>query len=523
MLAELRGARVPTEDTWVRALGVARDQLMDQRGVVTAPLIVAAFHGRLDVLSRRLRELFGSLGAEGLSAHKMLTYAPVLLDGFDPIEAVQAATHVRALLARRSASALEHTTDVMVAMLEGVNRSYSNMKMILDDQRRVTEATEPETQARLRLDMYRRIAEGQFRPWAWTLVRLNTGATGPAPTLSQLSDRLISCSDDLASAFAECLAVGLRNDAAHEDVWWDARRRILVGAAGDIDLDRLDALAERGHGLVGGAELGWALAFADMPAVAAATRKAVRTEPAMVLQVQPALTRFSTNDLKVEAWVSDLDTLTVTVKELDPRAVSSCAQAVLEMSLYLDDVERFEVCVAGHRGPVIAVTRSTLRAVLPLWTDALGRTQKMPPAVFLPVLTESRLQIEPPAVAAHAVARLALNEALHCLDALPALRVADSSAAQLLLECGLALRLVASAFLLAIELTGEDLDQVIVRAQRAVEGAAVYALAVVDEVDVDGGREALARLARLELRIRGLWERFPPVAPLPTLDLTPLV
>lgn len=524
MVVDVRSSGEHAEDRWLAALGVPRGQLVDPRGIVTVPLLVGAFHGRFEVLFSMVGRLFEPLDIKGLGPFKMLSYARVLLDGFDPIESVQAALQVRELLVQQFTSEPDHTVDVMRAMLEGVDRSYSNMKMILDDRRRIGEATDLEMRARVRLDMYRRMAEGQIRPWSWTLICLHTGATGPVPTLSQLGDRLSASGSDLAAAFADCLVVGSRNDAAHEDVWWDARRRALVGTAGDIDLNLLEELTDRGHGLMGGAEIGWALACVDRPDMAVMTRSRVRIEPPMILQMDPALTRFATNDLRVDAWTIDLDCLTVTVRELTLDTINPCAQAVLEMSLYLDEIDRFEVRVSGRRGAIVVATRRTLRAVLPLWIAAREQFRKMPPAVFLPVLAESRLQIESPPVAARAATWLALNEAIICLDEIPAApRVVDSSVAEILRQQAQGLRLVASALLILIELTEAVDDPLVVRAQRAIEGAAVYALAAVDEVRLDGGRDALTRLARIDRRIRNLWSEMPPSAPLPTLDPTPLM
>ena len=65
-------------------------------------------------------------------------------------------------------------------------------------------------QAMLALDIYRRVAEGQARPCAWTLIRLQSGATGPAPMVGELVQRLRASDGAIFSGFADCLTVLLK-------------------------------------------------------------------------------------------------------------------------------------------------------------------------------------------------------------------------------------------------------------------------------------------------------------------------
>lgn len=509
-------------DPWQAALGVRRERLTDPRGIVTVPLVLASFWNRLDVLRDRVETLFEPLAVSRLDPLKAVTYATALLEAADPIECVQAAIHVRRLLATTFAADPERTAAALRALLAGVERSRANIQMILDNQQRMRETDRAQTRAALQLDNYRRMMEGQVRPWCWVLVCLHTGASGRAPMLSRLVDRLAATDDDLARAFLNCIEIEARNDAAHEDAYWDARRQVLVGSAGDIDTDYLAALTARGQGLMSGAELGWALACGDLPELTAMTQRGASIAQPMILQMDAALSRFATNNLEVDEWGLDIDTLTVTIKDLPFEKYNPCAQAVLEASMLLPEVERFAVRLRGCDGPAVVATKGTLKETAPLWFAARGAFATMPSAVFLPLLVESRLEVEAPQTAGRAAAWLALNEAVHCLEDVPWPRfMAGMGTTEVLRQPALGLAIAAEALRQAITLTETKDDPTVVRAQRAIEGASVFAREAITAAG-EGRRNNPMDLARMGQKIYALWESIPACAPLPTVDHSPL-
>ncbi|GIG23802.1 hypothetical protein [Cellulomonas denverensis] len=521
-LAALSGPERDPIDPWHAALGVPRSQIADPRGIVSLPLVLAAFHGRLDVLRQLVARLYRPFGVTSLEHLRAVDYTRTLLEAADPIEVAQTAIHVRRLIATQFAEDPEATAAAFCDLLEGVERSHSSIEMILENQKRIAETNRAHTRASLRLDNYRRMVESQVRPWAWVIVRLHTRASGSAPMLSQLLDRLRATHDSLAARFAECIEVEARNAAAHEDNRWDARRQALVGPNADIDVAMLTALTRRAQGLMSGAELGWALACGDLPELTELSHRQVSIPRPMILQMNAALSRFATNDLQVDEWSYDVDTLTVTIRDLPFRKFNPGAQAVLEASMELRDVERFEVRVRGHEQAALVATRATLARATSLWLTALADFTIMPSAVFLPLLVESRLEVEAPDVAARAAAWLALNEAVQCLDDVPWVLLSAGTAPREALRlpaCELALTAAALSQAMTVT-TGAD-ETVVARAQRAIHGAAVYASQALAGPP-DQTAESVHLLARLDGRIRNLWAALPACAPLPTVDREPL-
>lgn len=513
----------PPQDPWASVFGVDRAELCDANGAFSTSLLVAQFHSRLGDLQSRVDRLFEPLGPAKLDPLKALTFCPVLLESVDPAESVQAALHVYELVIERFHAEPDHTAIVLRAMLDNVERSHANMTMIRDTVARLEATTRRDRRAMLILELYRRMTEGQMKPWCWALVCLHTGAHGPAPMLSQLGDRLRATCDDLAVALANCIVAKPRNAAAHEDYHWDSGRRRLMSGTDEIDPEQLKHLSVRGQGLVLGAELGWALACATTPRLTDSTRSVGGQEFAAVLQINDALTRFSTNNLRVEDWELDLDELTIYIADLGPDEFNPCAQAILEASLVFPEAQRFAVRLPAIDGPAMVASRPVLLNILPLWFTARRRYEKMPPAVFLPLFFESRLLVEPPDVAAGSMVWLALNEAAHFLGTFHAAQlVGKLPVAADLAHLSVGLTIVSRTLEICALACHEKTEFLLGRSYRAIRGAATHAGCASSDLPNRSGLDSLRSLDRLGDKIFELLEALPACAPLPTVDRSPL-
>jgi len=172
---DVRGER-PVRDPWVAAFGVTRASLCASNGEASVPLLIAAFHARLDELWSRVERILKPLAPFGLEPVKAIEYCLALLDSDDPAAVVQTALHVRRLIAERFARSPEHTAAALGALLDGVQRSHANLTMLQDTAGRMEATSRLDVRAMLTLDYYRRMVEGQVKPWCWTLVRLHTDA-----------------------------------------------------------------------------------------------------------------------------------------------------------------------------------------------------------------------------------------------------------------------------------------------------------------------------------------------------------
>ena len=513
----------PKEDPWAVVFGVERAELLDANGSFSTPLLIAQFHSQLDNLQSRVDRLFAPLGLENLDLFKALNFCQVLLESLDPAESVQAALHVYDLITKSFQARPDHTARVLRALLDNVERSHANSIMIRDTAARLKATTRRDRRAMLILELYRRMTEGQMKPWCWTLVCLHSGAHGAPPMLSQLGDRLRATGDDLALAFADCLLAGPRNAAAHEDYHWDSQRRRLMSGDDEIDPDLLHHLSTRGQGLTLGAELGWALACAKDSHLTEATRSVEGQDFAAVLQINSALTRFATNNLRVQDWELDLDELTVQVADLRPDVYNSCAQALLEASLAFPDAQRFVVRLPTLAGPAMVASRPVLLEILPIWVTARRRYRKIPPAVFLPVFFQSRLLVEPHEAAVRSMLWLALNEAAHFLKDFRAIQLtAQLPVASDLRHLSDGLMITCRSLEICAQNSSDHTKTLLGRAYRAIRGAAIYARSASTEIPRPSGADALSSLVRMEDKIFALYEVEPSCAPLPTVDTSPL-
>lgn len=513
----------PDLDPWQEALGVERHNLADAEGRFSTALLVAQFHGRLDQLYRQLHAMFVGFNPFHMDVYKLANFASAVLDSDDPIETVNTSQHIRALINQRFEVAPDATIATLRDLIEGIDRSYANSVMMNDLQRRLARTDRRDKRSMMLLDLYRRMAEGQVKPWAWTLVRLHTGASGPPPTLAQIGDRLRAVEgDDLASLFATCIAPSSRNAAAHEDYHWDARRGLLIAGEDQINPDLLQIQAIRGYRLMAGCELGWALACGDQPLLESAINTSSGDVPT-ILAMQTALIRFAHNNLTPMGWELDGDELTMTVDRLTFDTINPCAQAILEASASVTGLERINVRTAEPDQLVMTATSGVLASMLPRWFETQRWYQAMPPAVFLPILFESRLLVEEPEIAVNAAKYFALNEAVHFLEDFHERRYGPPGP-QALTKLAYGLHLAESALRACADALPNQADELMGRAHRAIKGAGRYAAIAANptQVGAGAGRDALKAMLRLGSKIVDLHDASAPCAVLPTLDPTPL-
>lgn len=509
-------AEQPAIDPWQISFGIDRNHVLDDTGRFSPALLLAAFHNRYDELTVRLNTLLAGLAPAGLDPAKGLGYVPALIDSADPIETVDIAFRTRDLIGTAAKADPAQVRRVLGRLHEDVERSYANSVMITDTRLRIADERRPDLAAMLRLELYRRVSEGQVRPWGWAMVCLFTGIDGELPMLSELHDRLRAIPHDLTEAFAECVEIGARNAAAHEDYRWEPKRGQLIVKGGTFRPDELTALSDRGLGLMTGAELGWALASAADPRLLSGGSS--NATPS-VLQILPALNRFGANRLRPLGWHLDGDGLVVDLAELKRADFCPCAQALIEVGAVVE-VDQIVVRLKHADDSVMVATRQVLDACLQLWFMTHQRRPKMPPAVFLPIFFQSRLLVETAEEAVSAVIWLALNEGVHFVDDYIARRASrlplQASIATLADDLWLAseaLAICAAAAPGQLELLG--------RAFRLLRGASIHARALADH-SAASTRVDRQRLDAMTHKIRSMCHALPPCAALPTVDLAPL-
>lgn len=396
--------------------GYPRSELCDDRGILSASRILAANHGRYDALMRDVAAVLLPVtahppwGIDGLHAVIPLIVTP------RPLITLSAATGVRALIEQGMAINPIATATPLRELKLRVDRSAASHAGMIRTSRNLEEATTQSDSAILKLDLYRRMAESQLRPWAWTLLRM-TGRTGTsAPELASLREQLIADGSSLLVMAASAILAGPRNAAAHEDFVWNEQDGTLIVGSTEVSISEIDDATAFAYSFMLGAECGWACARAESSTLAALLDAEDPPAGLPAIDIRNASNRFGTNGLRLMSSTYELQTLVVVLEELPFHGINPCFQAILEAARIISHASQFEVHVLGRDAAVIELPRDVVDATNVVWSLALKSLREMPLSTFLPSNAVSRLKVETPARAAAATSWLALNDAVHAYN-----------------------------------------------------------------------------------------------------------
>ena len=387
--------------------------------------------------------------------------------------------------------------------------SHAGMVRVMEQLRTAETASD---RAVLTLDLYRRMIEGQLRPWAWALLRILGRRGVKAPELSSLREQLLSERILLLSDAAEAILPDPRNAAAHEDYVWDDNLKVLRVGDATVSIADLEAAFSRAYAFMAGAECAWRCVRTESLELARLLDAEDPPGGLRAINTRTAIDHFGTNGLAVRKWFIDGDMLSVLLDELPLSSINPCFQAVMWASRHLENVNRFVVKLPGRAVPAMDLGRQPLDTCFMVWKEAIVSFSAMPMSTFLPANAWARLAVELPDRAMQAVAWLALNNARHAyLDAQEqhgplSERVAMLNSRLHLIGTALAATLTT----LPIEMVG-PLEEVL----ELVTAAASWNL----PATIGLSRRPAADL---EIRIRDLYMSYPVPAILPTVDARPL-
>jgi hypothetical protein len=158
------------------------------------------------------------------------------------------------------------------------------------------------------------------------------------------------------------------------------------------------------------------------------------------------------------------------------------------------------------------LSRSALDATLMVWGQARATFNSMPPSTFLPATAWARLAVESSAEAADAAAWLALNDAINAYDDA---HEAPGTRGARLLGLSLQLEIVSAALAATMTVLPAETTSHLEQALELVRPAAAWAASGAQSGELGPSKE-------LERRINDLFDSWPVVSVLPTLDPRPL-
>lgn len=501
----------PTDDCEA-AFGVAHDDLLDERGIFSRSRLLAAYYGRYRQLAIRIGTLLSVI----------TSHPPDVVSALGPAEAL--ALSGRPLITLRTAVRITHLFDEHIAAdVEALARPLREMKLAVDRsaashgamvrlRAQRDEVSTSEERAVLDLDIYRRMVEGQLRPWGWALLQVFGRTAARPPELSSLREQLVAEQHPLLLDAARAIVPEARNAAAHEDYVWDHKLGALRIGDATISPDDLDDASDRAYTFMLGAEAAWRCARHSSPAFANALDAHDPLGGFAALNVRTAIDNFGTNGLQVQRWSHDAGALTVVLDDLPFQRINPCFQAVMWASRYLEGTERFVVTTPGAERPAMDLSRAPLDATFVVWWEAAGRFPSMPLSTFMPANTWARLAVELPDAAALASAWHAVNDAVHAYnEAHEATGSWEQKLSPLIDRLDLVTTAVAATLTTLPQQSAAPLLQVIELTRRAAAATS----AVLRGFSTN-------EAARLENDICDLYESWPSAAVLPTVDPTPL-
>jgi len=500
------------DDPCEAAFGVAFDTLLDSAGVFSATRLLSAYYGRYPELQRRLNSLLSVVTADPLDLLNALHPGEALVLSDRPLVSLRTAIRIRGLINSKLSTDAEGVATSLRELKLGVDRSAANHAGMVRVAAQLESADSSAERAFLSLDLYRRMVEGQLRPWAWTLLRI-CGRTGTkAPELGSLRDQLLAEGLPLLRDAAQSILPQARNASAHEDYLWDDDRGVLIVGDTSVQIDELERATSLAYAFMAGAECGWTCTRSGSPLLARLLDSEDPPEGLSAINARAALSHFGTNGLRVGRWKIDAGTLSIAIDELPPRRINPCFQAVMWSSRHISGVNRFVVTVPDHPTPAMDLTRTALDATFFVWREARLKFSAMPMSTFLPANAWARLAVELPDRAAKSVAWLAIN------DAVAAYIDAEETQGELLDRI--------RPLTARLQLIGTSVAATISTFPQSAVGPLEEVLELV--IPAVTWNESAARglnaapAARLEEQIRRLYESWPAVAVLPTVDARPL-
>lgn len=279
-------------------------------------------------------------------------------------------------------------------------------------------ADDAETRAHALADMYKRISEGPFRQYAWTLYCLRNGTWEPTPMLTSLRERLVAGEGLPAAIAAGVVIPGMRNSEAHETLEWDGIDEEFITEAGRVPPGRVAAAVSEARSFAAGCEAGLA-AVRALAIPPGGTFLPDPDEPGRMPAWRRALAYFGTNNLRLTYEHLNARDAQLHVAQLQLPDINPCFQALLTAHRLLPRIETFTVSVEDNPATRITVSSAALRATMPIWEQAISSLDRMPFATFLPANLDARRRVETESAAIRSAAWIAIDDVLDAIDGGP--------------------------------------------------------------------------------------------------------
>lgn len=393
--------------------------LLDDHGDFRAEWVLAEYAYRADelfeILFRHLRALGIPFITDQLAATAIVGG---IVSSHDPVLSFD----IMASLAHTCARADEEVTILAMDYLRRTFATRQSTLRAIDRAMRNFGAAETliEDRALVLAETYRRILEGPFRHYVWSYECLKRNEWREPPTVGPMTEQVGGGDGIYAGIVKEVVLRDLRNGAAHETLYWDGIREVLI--AEGVSIRPIDIAQALGLMIkaIQGSEVGWALCRAS---------RLSDGEPLLPLSQEPnrmpdydrVRAFFGTNNLRLLGVDFNRRDVIFRIERLNMTDINPAFQALLLAQRLLPDASEFKLLVGCGEEPVISISKESIAHTLPVWEYAIENIDRMPFSVFLPMNYEARLHLESKSAARRSVAWIAVDDLLDAIDGSPAI------------------------------------------------------------------------------------------------------
>ncbi|NQX33292.1 hypothetical protein [Herbiconiux sp. VKM Ac-2851] len=396
-------------DPWEDLFGVPRSSLTDAAGLVVSSRLLAHYYQRPAELAKAAGALMFLARVPFMVSVQL---GPTLVSLLETPNFLWTSRAMALIQERLSFLGMEPASAKIRAFSARGDQAWTSSRTFNAITNIVDSEADPRTRTALRLDAYRKLAEGQLRSWLWLL--LDGGDTNErAPMLAGLSRRVSQDPRTLMRQVSVFLKPTWRNASAHEDIQFDEHDRMVDEDGTVVGPTEIERRTGEALAFTAGCEAG----LANYPTMVEAPDERASAAVPRSFQIRRTYEWFGDNGLLVRSVdVSKGPLLRISVESISLNQIDPCFQALVECVMNGVKFEVAEIST-GFSDSVFVVTAQSVDLATTVWKQArrLGFYQN-PGSTFLPMHLDTRLRIERQPAALDAIAWLALNDCLHAFD-----------------------------------------------------------------------------------------------------------
>lgn len=404
---------VGVDNPLMAAFGVPGERLFDEGDAVSDARLLAQYRERLPMLTERCGALLVSVTEEPTEPFATLSPLIQLLRAPSPLAGWDGARTGLAMLEKADANPAR-LRGILVALRVRRNARTASLRRVAGTRAHAQTGNSAD-RALAAVSTYRMLSEGQLRPWAWALLRME-GADGDLPLLSTLRDQLQASEEPFLRAISKLILPAVRNADAHEDAYFnEATGHVAIGGA-EVAVAEIETVERKMQSTIAGLEVALSIAIGQLRSAQEAYELRPGDLRTGAEALEHAKQRYGHAGLSPWSIDRDRGTVRVVLDQVPPRGPNPCFVATMQAHNLLAGVSRWQIALRDADRVVLDLSARALEVTYPVFLQAADWFDRLPVGTFLPCNTWARLAMELPGEALRAAAWSALNDIQDAID-----------------------------------------------------------------------------------------------------------